>query len=119
MVFCFNGKMDWWNNSIDRRYAGLNPTNLLLWEVIKWGKKNNFETFYLGRTRPQAKGLYHFKSAWGGKSVSLRDQVLSSKRIELPDPLQRKYVILSKIWSLLPQALAQRFGPSIISEIGM
>lgn len=119
MVFCFNGKMDWWNNAIDRRYARLNPTNLLLWEAIKWGEKNNFKSFYLGRTRPETTGIYHFKSGWGGRKVALEDQVLSFKRMELPDPLQRKYVILSKIWSSLPQALAQRLGPSIISEIGM
>jgi len=118
-VFCFNGKMYFWNNVSDRKYARLNSTNLLLWHVIQWGSRNNFKVFDLGRTRPQTNGIYHFKRDFGGKCFPLKDYILATKKVEPADPTQRKYVLLSKMWSRLPSTLAQLIGPSIVSEIGL
>lgn len=119
IVFCFNDKMYWWNNVTDRKYGSLNPTNFLLWHIIQWGGRNNFKIFDLGRTRLETKGIYHFKSYWGGQRVSLKDYVLATKEIKPSDPFQRKYLMLSKMWSKLPSVLAQRVGPSVVKEIGL
>lgn len=119
IVFCLNGKMYWWGNVLDRKYASLNPTNSLLWHVIQWGMRNNFKIFELGRTRPEAKGIYRFKEGWGGQRVLLKDYVFATREMKLPDPVQMKYVILSKMWSQLPLVLAQQLGPGIVSQIGL
>jgi FemAB-related protein (PEP-CTERM system-associated) len=119
MVFCFNGKLYWWNNVLDRRYASLDPTDLLLWHVIRWGVENHFRVFDLGRTRPENSGVYHFKSGWGGREIGLEDYVFFVRNVEIPDPLQRKYVFLSKLWSLLPQSVSSRMGPHVTSKIGL
>lgn len=119
IVFCFNGRIYWWSNVTDKKHGGLNPTNFLLWKIIQWGIRNNFKTFDLGRTRSETVGIYHFKSSWGGKVIPLKDYVWSVKEITLPDPYQRKYVILSKIWSKLPSAITQHVGPKIVKEIGL
>ena len=119
IVFCFNGRIYWWSNVTDKKHGGLNPTNFLLWKIIQWGTRNNFKIFDLGRTRSETVGIYHFKSSWGGQPISLKDYIWSAKEITLPDPYQRKYVILSKIWSKLPSVIAQHVGPRIVKEIGL
>lgn len=119
MAFHFMKKLYWFNNVLDREYAKLNPTNLLLWKLIKWGVQNDFAMLDLGQTRPEDKGIYNFKSGWAGRKVPLENHVLMMKNVEIPDPLQRKYVVLSRLWSLLPQALTERVGPSLIRSIAL
>jgi len=119
MAFYLGKRIYWFNNVLDREYARLNPTNLLLWHLIEWGLQNDFETLDLGQTRPAETGTYSFKRGWSGREVQLENQVLMMKNAEVPDPLQRKYVILSRLWSMLPQALVSHVGPSIISRIAI
>ena len=119
MVFCFNGKLYWWNNVLDRRYASLDPTNLLLWHVIRLGMENGFRVLDLGRTRSEDVGVYHFKSGWGGREVGLEDYVFFLRGVKIPDPLQRKYALLSKFWSLLPPTFIREVGPHVVAGIGL
>jgi len=119
MVFCFKDKLYWFGNVTDKKYASLNPTNLLLWHTIQQGMETNFKVFDLGQTRTEDRGVYHFKSAWGGRETNLEDFVLSSKNVELPNPSERKYVFLSRMWSMMPKALARRIGPKLIGGIGL
>lgn len=119
MVFCFKDKLYWFGNVTDKKYASLNPTNLLLWHTIQYGRENNLKVFDLGQTRREDSGVYRFKSGWGGDETNLEDFVLSSDNVELPNPSERKYVFLSKLWSMMPKALAQRLGPRLIGGIGL
>lgn len=119
MVFCFDGKTYDWSAVTDPKYRNLSPNNFLLWHIIKWGKEKNFRVLDIGRTRPEARGMYHFKRGWGGLEVSLEDYLFLVRHVEIPDPTQGKYVYLSKMWSLLPVALAQRIGPKVINGIGL
>jgi serine/alanine adding enzyme len=119
MVFCFNGKLYWWNNVLDRRYGSLDPTNLLLWHVIRWGTENGFKVLDLGRTRRQDVGVHHFKNGWGGQEVGLEDYVSFLRSVKVPDPLQRRYVLSSRFWSLLPRSLIQEVGPRLVARIGL
>jgi len=119
MVFCFNGKLYWWNNVLDKRYASLDSTNLLLWHVIRLGMENGFKVLDLGRTRREDVGVYHFKSGWGGREIGLEDYVFFLRSVKIPDPMQKRYVLLSQLWSLLPQTFAQEVGPHIVARIGL
>ena len=119
MVFCFKDKLYWFGNVIDRKYANLNPTNLLLWRTIQFGMKSNFRVFDLGQTRKKERGVYHFKSGWGGSETNLEDYIFSLRDVKLPNPDERKYVLLSRIWSRMPRSLARRFGPRVIAGIAL
>jgi serine/alanine adding enzyme len=119
MVFCFNDRIYWWNNVLDRRYASLDPTNLLLWHVIRWGMEKGFKVLDLGRTRRNDEGVHHFKTGWGGREVMLKDYVSYFGGTRVPDPLQRKYVVLSRFWSLLPRTFARNAGPRLVARIGL
>ena len=119
MAFHFRRKLYWFNNVVDRRYASLNPTNLLLWDLIRCGAQNDLATLDLGQTRREDAGVYRFKSSWGGREVPLENHVLMMKKAEIPDPLQRKYLVLSRLWSLLPHALTELVGPCLIRSIAL
>jgi len=119
MGFYFRDKLYWFGNVTDKKYSSLNPTNLLLWHTIQQGIENGYKVFDLGQTREEDRGVYRFKSGWGGNEISLEDFVLSSKSVELPNPSQRKYVFLSRVWSMMPKALARRIGPKVIGGIGL
>ena len=41
------------------------------------------------------------------------------RNTEIPDPMQNKYLHLSKIWAGAPLILTRHLGPKIISEIGL
>ena len=46
-------------------FKNLAPSNLLLWEVAKWGCKNGYKTFHLGGGLGcQEDGLYKFKKSF-------------------------------------------------------
>jgi FemAB-related protein (PEP-CTERM system-associated) len=119
MVFSFKEQLYWFGNVTNRKYSSLNPTNLLLWHTIQRGIENNFRVFDLGQTREDDRGVYHFKKGWGGSETNLEDFVSSSRNVELPNPSQRKYVFLSRVWSMMPEALARRIGPKVIGGIGL
>ena len=119
MTFNHDKTIFWWNNVTDTKHRSLNPTNLLLWNMFEWGVQNGYHTLDLGRTR-KGTTVYRFKSGWGGRETYLRDYVyfLSSKEKELPDPLQRRYRYLSKVWFFMPTSLVKKIGPKIRGGIG-
>jgi len=119
MVFCFRDKAYDWNAVTHAEYRSLNPNNFLLWHIIEWAKSMNLKILDLGRTRPQDRGVYHFKRGWGGNQIDLNDYVFFIKHREIPDPTQNRYVYLSKIWSLMPMRLVELIGPKIIDGIGL
>lgn len=120
IVFHHNQTIFWWNNVTDTKHRTLNPTNLLLWNTIEWGVKNGYRTLDLGRTRKKTT-IYRFKSGWAGQEMYLQDYVhfLDSEKRELPDPEQRRYEYLSKVWSFIPISLAKKIGPKILSGIAL
>ncbi|MFX1487138.1 MAG: GNAT family N-acetyltransferase [Promethearchaeota archaeon] len=120
MMFRQDKTLFWWNNVTDTKHRSLNPTNLLLWNTIEWGVRNRYHALDLGRTR-EGTTIHRFKSRWGGRERYLRDYVyfLDSKEKELPDPLQRKYRYLSKIWFFMPTGLAKKIGPRIRGDAGL
>lgn len=119
ITFQLNKEIYWWSNVMNAEYRSLNPTNLLLWNIIEWGVKCNFNFLDLGRTRP-ATGIHHFKKGWGGKELILQDYIhFLELNTTLPDPSQKKYQYLSKLWSLLPETISKHLGPRIIRGIAL
>jgi lipid II:glycine glycyltransferase (peptidoglycan interpeptide bridge formation enzyme) len=70
-----NRKIELFLNASDINALKFQPNNLLYWEIIEYGKKNNFAIFDLGGYQSGAKPgnkLYEinrFKERWGGKIV--------------------------------------------------
>jgi FemAB-related protein (PEP-CTERM system-associated) len=118
ITFRFRDKMNWWSNVTKTKYRNLNPTNLLLWTAMEWGFDNNIEIFNFGRTR-KGSSVHRFKRGWGGSEVVLSDYIYFRRQRFLPDPSQRKYIYLAKIWSHIPTSISRRLGPKFMKGIGL
>jgi FemAB-related protein (PEP-CTERM system-associated) len=120
IVFCDGKTIFCWSSVSDTKYRNLNPSILLLWETIEWGLKNGYHSLEMGRTR-KGTTIYDFKKSWGGREINLNEYICftESNKRELPDPTERTYRYLAKVWSLMPIGLAKRIGPKILSGIAL
>ncbi len=51
----------------DRKYQYLRPNNLIMWEAIKYCRRNGVKYVNFGRTDRDQKGLIRYKDSWGAK----------------------------------------------------
>ncbi len=60
-----------WYSGIDRRYADLLPSELLMWHVLKWGAENGYKVYdFGGAGKPgEEYGVRDFKAKFGGQLV--------------------------------------------------
>ncbi len=72
VFFHFGDQATYKYSASDRRYNFLNPTNLILWNAIRWYAKEGFTGISLGRTDLSAEGLRHFKRTWGGSEEIIK-----------------------------------------------
>ncbi len=61
-----------WYRGFDRKYAGLYPNDLLVWDTIIWGHESNYTTLSMGGAgKPTVKyGVRDFKKQFGGKLIN-------------------------------------------------
>lgn len=116
IVFHHNKTIFAWNNVCSTQHRRLNPNNLLIWNVIEWGVRKGHRRLDLGRTRTGTT-IHVFKRRWGGQEIPLQDYVCFLRKRELPDPEQKRYRYLSKVWSFMPTSLTKKIGPKIASGI--
>lgn len=76
MVFLFNGILYYPYGGSSNEYRNLMPSNLMLWEAIKWGKAKGAKLFDLwGALGPNPNpkdpwyGFHKFKEGYGGRLV--------------------------------------------------
>jgi hypothetical protein len=58
--------------ALDRKYQHLRPSNLVIWEALKWYGRRGFEILHFGRTEPENTGLLQFKRGWGVVESTVR-----------------------------------------------
>lgn len=65
IILMCNNRLSYHLSGSIREYGNLAPTNLLLYEVAKWGCKNGYKTFHLGGgVGSKEDNLYAFKKAF-------------------------------------------------------
>jgi FemAB-related protein (PEP-CTERM system-associated) len=112
IFFLHNKKIYYWKNVSEYEFLNLRPNDLILYKMIEWGQKKNYESLDLGRSR-ENEGGYLFKKRWGGKMSELKYYYRLFKDVEIPDPEEEKYKFLGNIWKILPIFLIKRLGPMI------
>jgi len=114
----FGNTIYWISSVTDIEHRSLNASNLLMWKAIEQGSAGK-KILDFGRTRADST-VHHFKKGWGGKEVNLTDHMLFyGKSRTPPDPSQRKYMYLSRLWSLMPVAASSRLGHHLIGDIAL
>jgi len=116
----FKDKLVYKYGASNTKYHNLRPNNLIMWEAIRWGKRNGLSTLNFGRTEPENDGLLQFKRGWGGAESVLRyyhynRQGLKSVHSNREHTkLQSSYPVFKK----LPLPLLRLFGSMVYRHFG-
>lgn len=99
------------------RYLKLAPNDLIQWYMIKWGAEHNFAYLDFGRSR-RNEGTVLFKKRWGGEEVKM-PYFYKFYNGQLRERPEKQYRWLSSLWrKYMPEFVANRLGPRIITQIG-
>jgi FemAB-related protein (PEP-CTERM system-associated) len=112
-----------WASSL-RRFNSLNPNMLLYWSFLAYAAENGFKRFDFGRSTP-TEGTYRFKEQWGAQPHPLfwYDLKISGCGAKTTSPVSArpsgKRQLAANLWSRLPKAGANWFGPRIRKYISL
>jgi serine/alanine adding enzyme len=72
-LLCYNGRAYEWYIGSYIDYMRIHPNDLIIWEIIKWSKKNNYNVFdFGGAGKPDKEyGVREYKKKFGGTTVNL------------------------------------------------
>jgi hypothetical protein len=113
----FNKKAIYKYGASNERYLNLRPNNLIMWEAIKYYKKEGYGNFSFGITEMENQGLLQFKRGWGGvESVISYFKYSMKQNAFIEDSFRAKtsYPIFKKI----PQPLLNLAGRVLYRHIG-
>lgn len=102
-----------WASSLEE-YLRLCPNDILYWEMIRQASISKYAYFDFGRSRWNT-GAFEFKLGWNAKPEKLYYQYYLNKAKKIPDYSSEnpKRKIFSRLWSKMPQSIANRIGPGI------
>lgn len=111
LFFTYNGMIQYALSASDHRYFYSKPTDLFIWEMIKWGAERGFRLCDLGATSNSEKGLTHFKSKWGGRAYPV-------SRWYYPYMPKLDGTKGSSIFKKVPKSIGRIIGPKVIRLLG-
>ena len=95
-----------------------NANNLMYFELMKYALKIGLRNFDFGRSRINT-GSGKFKQNMGFEPTPLHYYFFSPNQDQIPNinPSNRKFDLISKIWTKLPLPLTEFLGPKIVKRI--
>jgi hypothetical protein len=104
-----------WKNTVVDKYScsdaqcnNLGCIPLLLWRVIEYAKQIGINTFDLGRSDYEGKGLVEFKDRWGSQRDELKYWRLPSQSVTIRD--EWKVKVAGPIFARMPDVLLAASG---------
>lgn len=72
-LLCYGNRTYEWYIGSYFDYMKIHPNDLIIWEIFRWGKENNFEIFdFGGAGRPDREyGVREYKKKFGGTTLNL------------------------------------------------
>jgi len=104
----------------DRRYLRYQPTNLLLWTIIKDLHNLRYRVFDFGITPSSNEGLLKFKKRWGTKTEKIPYYYFLNRTKDMPiiDRTGWKIQLPSTILQRLPTSLFRTVSPILLRQLG-
>ncbi len=117
-IIIYNNFGMWSDGVYLQEYKSLNPISLLLWESVKFCKKNNLESLDLGTSR-QDSSNFRFKKKWTDRfEENLKYYYFFNKK-EIRDPRDEGYSKKSEIWrKYVPLFVTRIIGPYLRKSFG-
>jgi len=98
-----------WASTLSQ-YKMASPNMLLYWGFLQYAADHQFKYFDFGRSTP-GEGTYKFKEQWGASPETLHWYGIQyARQSELSFTHGRLRGMIEKLWSRLPQALADSLG---------
>lgn len=101
----------------DQKSLNLQPNNLLIWELLCWGKDNGFRILDLGCDTPNNKNLLKFKSRWGGTQEVVPYYYYYFRKCVLPDTDNPRFNFLRCCWKKFPTVFTKKIGPFLANQM--
>ncbi len=108
------------NSTSDPQIKKLNPTKLLMWEVIKASQQAGFKVFDFGTTPLHHENLLAVKNRFNPVTENLAYSFYLNTRQNLPT-IQRdskSIQMVEKVLQTLPRPLFRRLSPLLLREVG-
>lgn len=70
VLFCFNNMVVERYRGIYEEYLNLRTNYLMVWSAIEESKMEGYDKYDLGGVSTESKGIYFFKSRWGGELIN-------------------------------------------------
>jgi FemAB-related protein (PEP-CTERM system-associated) len=103
----------------DEHFLSLAPNNLLVWTAIKLGCTQGYETFDLGRTATDNRGLMEFKRRWGAIRETLGYYYYPQMQgLASTSESSWKFRLLTGCWRKLPLTVAESLGGYLYKHLG-
>ncbi len=98
-----------------KEYFKLNSNNIMFWDVIEYGIKNNYKLVDFGRSKANT-GAYHFKRHFGMKPQPLfyHYDLIKAKEKPQINPTNPSYKRMINAWKKMPLRVTKLMGPIII-----
>ena len=102
----------------DHKYWHTNANNVLYYELMKHARELDLEYFDFGRSR-KGTGPAKFKEYMGFKATPLHYYFYSRRHENIPNitPSNKKFNLVSQVWSHLPLIFTKSVGPLIVKRI--
>jgi len=119
ICFHFGTKAIYKYGASDKTYQHLRPSNLVMWEAIKWCSMNGCDYFCFGRTETENTGLRQFKNSWGAEEANIKyyKYDVTKSKFLLEDSLRVKDSI-KNIFKRMPVPLLRAIGTVLYRHVG-
>lgn len=118
ICFSFGKKAIYKYGASDKRYQHLRPSNLVMWETIKWYVQNGFKSFSLGRTEMENIGLLQYKKGWDVKEQIINYYVYDMKKEKMVSRGSRYDTLYKVLLGKLPLPLLNFVGTLLYKHAG-
>ncbi len=119
ILFAAGSTLHYAYGASDEKYLKLAPNNLLFWEAITWGSKNDYKALDLGRTACNNSGLMEFKRRWGAIQEPMPYYYYpQAAGLASTSESSWKYRMLTNNWRKLPLSVAGPLGGYVYKHLG-
>ena len=118
IYFHFRNKALYKFGASDIIYQHLRPSDLVMWEAIKWYASNGYQSFCFGRTARDNEGLRRYKSDWGAeeRTVNYYRYDLQQQEYVTPEPTINS--LHKRLFQQLPIPVLKLFGSVLYKHMG-
>jgi len=117
IIFAYNKTLIDAYAASNEKFLNLRPNNGIVWETIKLGVRERFETFDFGADYPSCKGLIAFKSRWGGIQKNTYSYFYLNNIKKIPTFGIAENILIKKIWQLMPIGLSKILGRYMTKQV--